>query len=211
MAAILAACHDDDRPFLLYLALAGPRLGEALALHADDLDMAEQTARIWRQVDTSTAETRYFPLKGAARMGDLTRTVPLADALRDSIERLLDPRHGGQGRQPSGPVFLTRRGLPYSRGSVDALVERTARAAGVVFSPHALRHYFGASLISRGVPVTQVAGWMGHSSPRTTLNVYAYCMPRDDETGRAALRDTASTIIPDVRPMCASDDRAEPR
>ncbi len=208
VARIMAAVPDTDRAFLLHLALAGCRLGEALALEVSDLDLLRGTARIWRQVDTSKAERAYIPLKGADRIGEHERTVPVVDALRDALAAHLAARRASDGCQPVGPVFV-RSGRPLTRGMVDAMAERTARASGVAFSPHALRHYFGSALISRGVPVTQVAAWMGHESPRTTLQVYSYCMPQDDETGRVALRAAASALLADVHPMCTATESEE--
>lgn len=214
---ILDVASDDDRPFLAYLALAGVRLGEALALEVSDLDLARGTARVWRQVDTSTAERRYLRLKGEDKQGESERTVPIVDALRDEFVALLARRRGSDGAPPTGPVFLSAGGRPLTRGMVDAVVERVGKAATaqaaaaaepgtkvdpVKFSPHALRHYFGSSLVSRGVPVTRVAAWMGHSNPRTTLQTYSYCMPTDEVTGRAALDLAAATVLSDVHPMC---------
>jgi len=40
------------------------------------------------------------------------------------------------------------------------------------------RHYFGASLISRGVSVVAVARWLGRSSPEITYRVYSYMMAK---------------------------------
>jgi hypothetical protein len=54
--------------------------------------------------------------------------------------------------------------------------------------------------------------WVGHESPSTTLQVYAYCMPRDDETGRTALREAATLVLAEVHPMCTgaeTDGRGE--
>jgi hypothetical protein len=43
---------------------------------------------------------------------------------------------------------------------------------------------------------------MGRSSPRTTLGVYAYPMPNDDESGRKALAEVGGVILGDVHPLC---------
>jgi len=67
--------------------------------------------------------------------------------------------------------------------------------------PGPLCLHFGSSLIS-SIQVTQVAAWLGHSSPTTTLGVYAYCWPNDDESGRKALTVVATVILRDVHPMC---------
>jgi integrase len=62
-------------------------------------------------------------------------------------------------------------------------------------SPQSCRHYFGASLISRGVSVVAVSRWMGHASPKITWDVYAYMMAADADAGRAAMRDVTAKIV----------------
>ena len=72
----------------------------------------------------------------------------------------------------------------------------------MTISPHSLRHYFGASLISGGVSVVPVSEWLGHSSPEIAWRVYSYLMAADQEVGRAALTKTLAKVDPDVYPMC---------
>ena len=74
------------------------------------------------------------------------------------------------------------------RTVVDSEVRRIERHTKIEFSPHALRHYYyGASLISAGVPVPQVAKQIGHASAQVTMRVYAYAMADDEVRGRAAV------------------------
>jgi integrase len=79
---------------------------------------------------------------------------------------------------------------------------RPAQRQGFTVSPHSLRHYFGASLISRGVSVVAVSRWLGHSSPEITYRVYSYLKPDDEQAGRAALAETMRSIVPGVYPLC---------
>jgi len=44
------------------------------------------------------------------------------------------------------------------------------------------------------VPIPLVAKWMGHSPPVTTMRVYADAMPREEETGRAALQAARAAV-----------------
>ena len=48
--------------------------------------------------------------------------------------------------------------------NVAKAVKALEAATGLTVSPHSLRHYFGASLLSRGVSVAAVSTWLGHSS-----------------------------------------------
>lgn len=71
-------------------------------------------------------------------------------------------------------------------------VEDIERPAGLTVSPHSLRHYFGAGLISRGVSVVAVSRWLGHSSPEIAYRVYAYLNPT-----------TSSPDVPRLPKPCA--------
>ena len=77
------------------------------------------------------------------------------------------------------------------------------RAVGFSVSTHSLRHYFGASLISRGVSVVAVSSWLGHSSPEITYRVYAYLKPDDEQAGRDAIARTMRQVLPHAYPVCA--------
>jgi integrase len=114
----------------------------------------------------------------------------------DFLRRTLRVR---QQRRPGGELGQlktdsSRRDIP-----ADDAVER---AVGFSVSPHSLRHYFGASLISRGVSVVAVSSWLGHSSPEITYRVYAYLKPDDEQAGRDAIAETMRQVLPHVYPMC---------
>ena len=51
------------------------------------------------------------------------------------------------------------------------------------FRPHSLRHAFASTLLSRGVPITDVARWMGHKDIRETYNTYSHFMPEAEDRG----------------------------
>ena len=53
-------------------------------------------------------------------------------------------------------------------------------------SPHTLRHTAGTWMAQRGVPLWQIAGWLGHSQQRTT-DLYLHHHPEFLEDARAAL------------------------
>ena len=56
---------------------------------------------------------------------------------------------------------------------------RLARKAGIPegFTPHSLRHAFVSALLSRGVPITDVAMWLGHRNINVTYATYGHLVP----------------------------------
>jgi len=51
------------------------------------------------------------------------------------------------------------------------------------FTPHSLRHAFVSALLSHGVPITDVAKWLGHRNINTTYATYGHLVP--SSLGRA--------------------------
>ncbi|WP_412566139.1 tyrosine-type recombinase/integrase [Streptomyces nojiriensis] len=74
-------------------------------------------------------------------------------------------RRGGE-RIPGDYLFSDVGGtniLMYSL--VDRLWRRAKQSAGITrtITPHWLRHFFASAGLSKGVPVTDMAEWLGHS------------------------------------------------
>ena len=104
-----------------------------------------------------------------------------------------------------GPVFSSSTGGPLTKSVAGHAFDAIERAVGFAVSPHSLRHYFGASLISQRVSIVAVSRWLGPSSPEITYRVYAYSKPDDGTATRAALATTLAKIIPDVYQMCTRE------
>ena len=45
------------------------------------------------------------------------------------------------------------------------------------FTPHSLRHAFASAMLSKGVPITDVAHWLGHRDVRVTYRIYGHLVP----------------------------------
>ncbi|MGW3341218.1 tyrosine-type recombinase/integrase [Streptomyces sp. NPDC001009] len=63
------------------------------------------------------------------------------------------------------------------------------RAAGRVDFPEGMvlygnRHFFASNCLSNGIPITDVAEWMGHKSLDITFKIYRHLMP--GSIGKAA-------------------------
>jgi integrase len=42
---------------------------------------------------------------------------------------------------------------------------------------YSLRHFFASNCLSNGIPITDVAEWMGHKSLDVTFKIYRHLMP----------------------------------
>ena len=57
---------------------------------------------------------------------------------------------------------------------------------------HALRHTAASLLFAAGVPVPEISATLGHSSPATTLTVYAHFITTNDRSAVDALESVLS-------------------
>lgn len=42
---------------------------------------------------------------------------------------------------------------------------------------YSLRHYFASNCLTHGIPITDVAEWMGHQSIEVTHRIYRHLVP----------------------------------
>jgi integrase len=169
----LLAAARDDRLGALYATLLelGPRLGEALGLRWEDLDLDDATLAITRRLDRAggTAETKT---QGSRRT--LHLSAGLVAALRRHADRqAYEMLRAGDLWVERGFVFTSEVGK---------------------LTPHELRHSAATLLLARGVPLHVVSEVLGHSSIRETKDVYGHLVAEDSRRAAQAMgeRSTAS-------------------
>ena len=192
-AAPVQQTDCDYRPLVLVLAGLGLRVSEACGLRVGDVDFLRRVVRV-------RAQRRPGGELGALKTPTSSRDIPAPDAVLTALAEQIRRSPRADGR-----VFSSVSGRALTKAIAGHVFDGLGRAAGVSVSPHSLRHYFGASLISRGVSVVAVSHWMGHSSPEITWRVYAYLMPSDEGTGRAAMASVMTALDPGVYPLCTGE------
>lgn len=179
----------EHYPALATMMLAGLRVGEALAVTPEKIDLAKRTLRVDAQV-------------GGTLKDDEPRMVDLAAPLVSILAALVEARSkastrvkmvtiaGSSQAQPAAPagpwLFYPELG-PAPTGKDEQRVyknlarafARLLRLAGLPahHTPKSLRHTFGSGLISRGVSPAYVQEQMGHSSIEITVDVYGSSLP----------------------------------
>lgn len=147
-----------DRAVLACLYETGMRLSELTGLRLDDVDFEAHTLTI-----------RHGK-------GDADRTVPMGEVLRQALlayvaaarDRLLDLERG-RAEDP-GTVFLSLMGRALAKPSVQQLVARYGRLAGLKkhVHPHLLRHACATHLVEAGADIRVVQELLGHRRLSTT-------------------------------------------
>ncbi|MEU5540443.1 site-specific integrase [Streptomyces sp. NPDC020362] len=142
-------------------------------MHLNNI-VADDVYRVTEQIVLSIR--RYRPLKHR-KVGDY-RDVPLSARIRKTIERYAE-KYGTVDN------YLLRQQIdprkPYPHWGMDNQWPGI-RASGQVDIPEGMvlygnRHFYASNCLSNGIPITDVAEWMGHNSVGVTFKIYRHLLP----------------------------------
>ena len=151
---------------LYYIELAtGLRRGELLGLKWEDIDLAQGSLRVQRQIARINGEVIEAPLKTK----NAYRTLPLS---ADAVDVLREQRKKSGS---NSYVFPSPTGGPISPDSVLHMLHRVLKRAGLSkVRFHDLRHTFATLALQNGVDIKTVSGMLGHYSAGFTLDTYTH-------------------------------------
>ena len=168
---------------------AGLRLGEALAMRYEYLDLDRRTYFV-----AESYKCRDFkrPKTGKTRLVDLPDFLVadlhpyLSYLKKENLKR-------GRGGQVD-LLFINPEEIcswPYSQRKIQALMKRVCKKAGQrIRNPHDLRHTYASILLMAHLSPGYVQRQLGHSSISITMDIYCHWMPgegrRDLETALTA-------------------------
>jgi len=144
--ALLAVVDDVClRALFLVLLRSGLRIGEALALTVDDVDLEQATLTLYQGAKNGRG-----------------RVVYLAADARQALADWVQERQGYPVRQ----LFFRFLSHGLSKGWVQMCFQRYVAEAGLTrhYRLHDLRHTFATDLLNAGVPLTTLQELMGHIS-----------------------------------------------
>lgn len=176
--ALAAGLRPDLRLTIWLMRGCGLRVSEALAIRKDCF--REGTLRIFEQVQPDGRGTVALKHR---RPGE-SREMPAPTYLLEAVDR-----HVGEHGTRDGYLLAGAR-VPFvqHRGYLKSFT-RAAQLAGITegLTPHSLRHVFASALLARGVPITDVAEWLGHRSIEVTYRIYGHLVPSAWGRAREAL------------------------
>lgn len=164
-----------DRAILELFFSSGLRRSELARLSVADIDFLAGVVRVFGK-------------------GSRERIVPVGKPALEAIRAYLERRPQGGGSSGSKPLWLNGGGGRLGDGGVALIVQRAARAAGLLkgLTPHALRHSFATQLLERGCDLRSLQEMLGHKNLATTQiythatlehirKVYGSAHPRADK------------------------------
>lgn len=161
--------HDE---LLVRFALLGLRRGELAALRWSDIDLTTGTLTISRNRTTDGSQVYEGDTKTVAGERELELPDPLLSRLQ-----VLHPLRPGRGMyvitQEKSP------GRPYHPRTLDARWTHALAAADIPHVRlHDARHTTATHLHAEGMPLADVAAWLGHANAAVTARVYSHSTKR---------------------------------
>ncbi|MFQ5967852.1 MAG: site-specific integrase [Acidimicrobiia bacterium] len=155
----------------------GLRFGEVTGLTVDNLNLLHRQLRVVNQLTEVKGELTLSPI---LKTKSSRRTIKLPAFLVDELAFHIK-------RFPSASVFSSAEGRPPRRSNFYRRVWRPPAPHGVRFHDH--RHSHAAMLIANGQHPKVIQERLGHTSIKTTLDVYGHLYDGLDEAAADALDD----------------------
>lgn len=189
--ALAAAVPGRSAAMVVVQAALGLRIGELLALRAQDVNFLGRTARVEHQLERGTRH-RVPPKTPRSR-----RTIPLPTVAGEAL--------AGHMRRwpalPDGSLFYGVNGRPYDHTYYGtkvftAAARRLAGAKNSTFpggvTTHDLRHHYASVLLAAGESVVAVAERLGHDNATMVIKVYGHLLPDSEDRTRRAVDEAWS-------------------
>ena len=199
--AYIRAAREEQDPKLqcmvLLLLYTGIRMEELCGLAWEDIDLERGEIRIRRA-------SVYVAGKGVITKPPKTRSGSRVLCADPTVFQALTRYKQAQQRtceaqglpwEESRRLFTKQDGGALIPGTTAKWLQRFAKKHGLrPVTPHKLRHTYATLQIAYGTDIRTVAGMMGHSSPMTTLTIYAHQL---NDASRKAARAMTELLTPE--------------
>ncbi|MGW2820856.1 tyrosine-type recombinase/integrase [Streptomyces sp. NPDC001443] len=176
----------------------GLRQGETFGLAVEDVDFANGTLHVVRQVKLLQQHRPVFAPPKGGKERDVPLPASVARALTEHVKRYPAVRITLPWKTLDGPpvtaslFFTGPAGLPLDRNRFNDRVWRPALRAAEVETGrdngmHALRHFYASVLLDAGESIKALSEYLGHHDPGFTLRTYTHLMPSSGTRTRAAV------------------------
>lgn len=177
--AMQRALNPTNAEVTEFLSLTGLRWSELRASRIHNLqDVPFPALRVSRAQSDGYAE-KGTKTKKSRRVPLTTRAYELA-------------RSRAAGRKPTDYLFVSTTGKQLRGNLFRRYVKWTETSFGHTI--HDLRHYAASSWLRAGIPVHQVAKWLGHGNAATTLRIYAHVLGEGQEIAAIKHLDATAAV-----------------
>jgi integrase len=154
--------------------LCGLRIGESLGLNITDFREGGTVLRLTR---TRLADGTTGPLK--ARREGQYRDIPVSPKLWEMVSQA--------ALQPNGDLFA-----PIWQSYVHKMIREARDSVGLPgkWTAHDLRHAYASHSLAGGIPISDVAKYLGHESIEITFRTYGHLVPASFGRARSVIDES---------------------
>ena len=186
-------CNTNWLLETMFALFCGLRKGEILGLKFSDLDMAERTVSVQRQVtmeytfDENGKRIAQKPTEKTPKTENSYRTLKFPEIMLPEIgkrKQLIEKNKAEMGEKYIDNDYIScqKNGEPSSVSAFNLALERACKRCGVrKATVHSLRHIFATVLMEKGVPLVKISAVLGHSSIHTTFEYYCDVLDEKDK------------------------------
>ena len=185
MLSLLRNESEDKKPFAVFFTLAaytGCRKGELLGFEWKDIDFENATISINRAYYYSNVKRTHYTDTPKTRASRRCLKLPthVMETLSQYREWQNDQRKiCGGSWVDSDRLFTKWNGEPMNTFAPYRYLADFCKRTGMrKVNIHSFRHFNASILIESGVDVVTVQTALGHSTPATTLSIYAHTFKR---------------------------------
>ncbi len=165
---VLAVAHDSKKGFPIVLALeTGMRIGEICGLKWEDINFDESYLAVQRTRQRITKKNGKGTIvtENSPKTSHSERVIPLSHHLLQLLKK--------KYLESASAYVMDMAGRPLEPRTVDRhFRELTSQFNWSGISFHSLRHTFATRCVEKGINIAAVSALMGHSSIKTTLDIY---------------------------------------
>jgi integrase/recombinase XerD len=166
---LLDACTNQrDRLLVRLLYETAMRIGEALALWVEDVDVAENRIHV--------RDRGQLENEAEIKTINCPRSIDVSSSLIDEIVAYVGRVH--TARVETNHLFLKQQGARAGQAldydDVESLFRRLRRKTGLVVSPHTLRHTMLTALAEEGWAPELLQERAGHATFQQTYQIYVH-------------------------------------
>lgn len=178
----LLANDTEHTPIWTTMIYTGLRTSELLGLKWENINLEDNVIEVRQQVLRITSEDFEFaPLKTRTSRRDIKMNSLLRRTLESHKIRQLEERMKAEHWEDWGLVFtnsFNRNGRPIYKSHLSQCLQRELEDLGIEKrTPRHLRHTLASMNAAAGVPIKVTQEMMGHSTIKTTLDVYSATTP----------------------------------
>lgn len=183
IAFMLAADTDIYGPMFLCGFRTGLRLGELVALHWEDIDWDNNVIIVRRSFKKNEKDKngKLVQVPKPVKNG-VERHVDMSVQLKAVLLELLRQRKlaaAKAGGWKISDVIFHYKGRYRTQNTVRKAFKKFLKNAGLRnIRVHDMRHTFASLLVSKGVSLAYIKDQLGHSSIKTTSDIYGHLIPR---------------------------------